>query len=234
MRRFILLTIGLLFAAAHASAASFDCKNANTNVEKLVCANEELSKLDEQLAQSFQVAIEVREDKTYTTAHQKWWIREKRNPCRSVSCLPVEYEDRIMELDVSNARPVSGRRGLIMGSWGAVALVFENDVLFAGEKFLTYRSAPVDDNCVRIPYSIIVEREGHGPGSGIPYDKRERSSEITIELRPDYEEQARGCKARVFDFTIPDDMAQHADICVANSLEALKIGHYSWGGYGKR
>jgi uncharacterized protein len=49
----LLLLLGLLITSLF--SASFDCKKAKTDVEKLVCSNEELSKLDDKLQESYSI-----------------------------------------------------------------------------------------------------------------------------------------------------------------------------------
>ena len=46
----LLLPLLLLFSATNAEAASFDCAKARTAVEKMICADAELSKLDDEMA----------------------------------------------------------------------------------------------------------------------------------------------------------------------------------------
>lgn len=76
------------------SSPSFDCRKATTAVEKLICSNPDLSKLDVSLAETYKEAVSkdrsVRED-------QRAWNREK-NKCADVDCLKNAYEDRISEL----------------------------------------------------------------------------------------------------------------------------------------
>ncbi|WP_160296756.1 hypothetical protein [Sphingomonas sp. ERG5] len=52
MLRYVAMLLGLvlLIGTAPAGAASFDCAKASTRVEKLVCSDPQLSRLDERLA----------------------------------------------------------------------------------------------------------------------------------------------------------------------------------------
>ncbi len=50
-------TILLLLLSTTAFAASIDCKEAATWLEKAVCSNSELSKLDEQMAKAYNDAL---------------------------------------------------------------------------------------------------------------------------------------------------------------------------------
>jgi uncharacterized protein len=49
----VLLTLFLSVLATTANAASFDCKLAQAKIEKMICADSGLSKLDEQLSAAY-------------------------------------------------------------------------------------------------------------------------------------------------------------------------------------
>lgn len=92
----------LLPAAAH--SASFDCKKAATWVEKTVCANAELSKLDDAMANKYKrdlANIANEEDiETYKNnmiIDQKLWLNFQRNTCKDTKCLIREYKEYIGE-----------------------------------------------------------------------------------------------------------------------------------------
>src|ERR1035441_3156169 len=53
-RKVVLLLCLVLVSASGLWAASFDCTKARSKVEKAICADPELSKLDEEMAASFQ------------------------------------------------------------------------------------------------------------------------------------------------------------------------------------
>jgi len=87
-------------------SASFDCQKARSAPEKMVCANQELSRLDEQLDQTYRgalntVASQVKADKTPAGApsklvkEQKHWITYQRNICTDAACLREVYQARI-------------------------------------------------------------------------------------------------------------------------------------------
>ena len=90
----------LLAIAGAASAASFDCKLAKTDTEKAICANEEVSTLDEYLGRYYAAARDTLKsaDKCLVT-DQRIWIREKRNPCKDAACLRAAYLERLAVLD---------------------------------------------------------------------------------------------------------------------------------------
>ena len=79
----IIALFGLL--SAQATAASFDCKKAATWVEKTVCSNPELSKLDEDLAKAYSDALASLspEGQQETKQYQKQWLKEISPYCEA-------------------------------------------------------------------------------------------------------------------------------------------------------
>jgi uncharacterized protein len=98
-----------LFAASGfttiAQAASFDCAKASTQVEKLICGDEKISALDDQLATTYKTASETATDKTTLKTQQKDWLKKKRNSCKDAECLTKAYQTRIDELTNPTAPP---------------------------------------------------------------------------------------------------------------------------------
>lgn len=92
----ILLVFSLLLILPGKSiAASFDCSKATTRTEKMVCANPELSQLDESLSRAYR-AVQKRFGKA-AARDQRWWLL-LRDECSDESCLKLRYELRIEEL----------------------------------------------------------------------------------------------------------------------------------------
>jgi uncharacterized protein len=111
-----LLWIALLQQPAQ--AASFDCAKAGTKIEKLICADADLSKLDEKLGELYRQVREAaaggaKGDK-YVKRRQMRWIEETRNPCLDRNCLRDVYLERIESLhrernaSVDSAAPHGG------------------------------------------------------------------------------------------------------------------------------
>ena len=93
--------VGCLFMIAPvAFSASFDCGKAKSPVEKAICSNDELGKLDEELAEAYKLAVKEYPVQNYVKARQREWIKDN-NYCdknKIVSCLKVNYEKRISKL----------------------------------------------------------------------------------------------------------------------------------------
>jgi uncharacterized protein len=80
----------------HASAASFDCAKASTQIERQVCANPQLSDLDGKLADAYKGALSAAEgpSKSDLQLEQRHWIAYVRNVCDSDACLSNAYVER--------------------------------------------------------------------------------------------------------------------------------------------
>jgi uncharacterized protein len=98
MKTPMLLAAGLLFAA-FAQAASFDCRKARSEDEKAVCANSELSKLDEDMAAAYKGAAALMAGDNRRIAlfrkDQADWVKERGRCGDTASCLKEEYARRI-------------------------------------------------------------------------------------------------------------------------------------------
>ncbi len=83
-----------------AMAAGFDCSKAYTPVEKLVCDNETLSRLDTDLGYAYNVAVNhaVPSEKRGLVAGQRDWVSNVRDRCADKDCLANAYSARIHAL----------------------------------------------------------------------------------------------------------------------------------------
>lgn len=76
--RYILVLLAALFAAP-ASAASFDCAKAATDIEHAICNDPELSRLDEEMAQVYGQLLPSSRYHKAIQANQRNWLAEKRS-----------------------------------------------------------------------------------------------------------------------------------------------------------
>jgi uncharacterized protein len=90
----------LLIVPGTIHAASFDCLKASSAAEKIICSNDELSKLDESLNEAYLQALKRADMKEQTIKSQKLWLKNERNVCRNVECVKKTYERRINELSI--------------------------------------------------------------------------------------------------------------------------------------
>ena len=102
-RNIILLCLAIAFPL---SAASFDCNNASTKIEKTICTNHELNNLDEELSSKYNVTKNLlRTDFVQTYTHeQREWLKT-RNQCSGktdlTNCIKTAYENRISVLETT-------------------------------------------------------------------------------------------------------------------------------------
>jgi hypothetical protein len=116
---------------------------------------------------------------------------------------------------------------LILGSWDPGGDAFYNLPINVESDLVVLAECPA------MPYLIIRDRAGHGPGhiAGASTEWRE----IAIEIRPKTQKQAKCSQWRVLDFSIPLDMTRHADIALFTSRSAFDNDqdYIAWGVWGK-
>ena len=82
-------------------AASFDCGKAQSTVEKMICADAELSKLDEEIAKVYGEVLKKIPDEALLKKRQRERLKA-RNLCNDISCLGDYYRGRLAELNEAN------------------------------------------------------------------------------------------------------------------------------------
>lgn len=96
----LLALLASLITPASLDAASFDCARAKTRVEKLVCAEPELSNLDEELAEQYRVTVQSATSERLRTRirqEQTNWLK-RRDACTERRCVEEAYRARLDEL----------------------------------------------------------------------------------------------------------------------------------------
>jgi len=94
--------LGCLIMALPVRAASFDCGKAETKVEKLVCDNPVISKLDDKLGKTYQNDLNKAndEERQRLITEQKHWLKYTRNVCINETCFKHAYWSRLAELEI--------------------------------------------------------------------------------------------------------------------------------------
>jgi uncharacterized protein len=105
MKRITIILLGWMGLITSAQTASFNCENATSTIEKLICNNSELSLSDETLNNLYRTALDhasldsyVKNDSNLIN-EQKKWLKNIRNACKEVSCLEKAYEERNAQLE---------------------------------------------------------------------------------------------------------------------------------------
>ena len=93
----LLLPLLALCWVANGQAASFDCAKASTAVEKIICADTGLSKLDDEMQAAFHNTLQHEKETASIRLQQKRWLKE-RNICLNADCVKHAYEVRLQEL----------------------------------------------------------------------------------------------------------------------------------------
>lgn len=105
-------TLLLMVIVVDAQAASFDCAKAATKVEKLICADAQLSAQDETLAAAYRQAASITPGGAEPKQSQRAWLK-RRNACADVDCIAESYRQRVAELEDAigqdlNAEAIAG------------------------------------------------------------------------------------------------------------------------------
>jgi uncharacterized protein YecT (DUF1311 family) len=112
------LTIALAAISGPAYSASFDCRafeHSKKCPEAAICGDANLSKLDDQLAKSYQSLISkrpVRESERLKDEQRQWLKTRKTCGC-DIGCIESYYQQRMQRLAGLTAQPVGER--LVVG-----------------------------------------------------------------------------------------------------------------------
>jgi hypothetical protein len=87
----------LVALALAASAPSFDCSKASTNVERMICADDGLAAADRAVARLY--AGRRRSDGLFFRKQSDWLA--DRNSCVDNNCLVASYEERLLDMFIS-------------------------------------------------------------------------------------------------------------------------------------
>lgn len=103
----------LSITLSSALAASFDCQKANTPTEQAICANDDLSALDEQLSLTYRAHLGSPElDSGQLKKAQRSWLRNTRQRCEAADaiseCLSDAYRERIEGLGPGTGADAQG------------------------------------------------------------------------------------------------------------------------------
>jgi uncharacterized protein len=110
MRMCFLLCLIICLATSNVHAASFDCKKAKTEIEKMICSDMETSQFDEELSRVYKKALALAPYKQQMKKQQQEWVKILRNACEDEPCLRREYRDRIAALNSTLAAAAFKRK----------------------------------------------------------------------------------------------------------------------------
>lgn len=96
MKSVAMALVGFLVVTP-ANAASFDCAKARTTVEHFICDNDDVSRLDQQLADRYKLALQDKENAANVRRAQRAWITA-RDKCLNADCVRSAYRMRIAQL----------------------------------------------------------------------------------------------------------------------------------------
>ncbi|WP_075185003.1 lysozyme inhibitor LprI family protein [Teredinibacter haidensis] len=144
MIRIILLLTAFLSNAS--LAASFDCSKADRELDKTICLNKNLSKLDEDMSSYYfklkETLNEKKSDKFLK--NQRVWLKQRAVECgfNDATCLVELYKTRILELrkEHENLIPYTySKKSMFQGVKGACSfdteVIFDDTKIYAGGSY---------------------------------------------------------------------------------------------------
>lgn len=119
MKQITWIVVGWMVLGFTTQAASFDCTKAVTKVEKLICGDVEISKLDEELDTAYREALKDEKQAYATKQAQKQWMK-KRNRCTDATCVKGLYESRLQAINANEKSIEFGNGGMIASNSGQI------------------------------------------------------------------------------------------------------------------
>ncbi len=180
MRCVVLFYFGWLIIFTNAQAASFDCLNAASQQEKLICANEELSVLDSTLNAAYKNALSNRDvpGVKQITVEQKNWL-SSRNKCKNQECLNHAYLSRIEELN-----PYTILSSLTVNTPYHTAILIKNSAsrLDSFNASLKFKGLEGKISKCKSLIDLPIEsgRGNHSIGGSCIYSKNKNSSKVLV------------------------------------------------------
>jgi uncharacterized protein len=113
--------LGLTLLPLSSKAASFDCASAVSDVEGIVCADPELSALDDDVGDAYTILRAQSRDQSRLQREQREWLAT-RNRCKDRNCIKNAYEVRLADLKPRLKVPASGDCSLEDLDDGALSL----------------------------------------------------------------------------------------------------------------
>jgi len=133
MRHFFYFVILFLYSNLTYSA-SFDCTKAKSPVEKAICSDTELGKLDEDLSKVYKDALKEHPVENYVKTRQRAWLKTNSycDKSKLVNCLKENYKERIKQLSgISKIKVYSNSNKFSYEDGDAVA-----EIRLDGSKYL--------------------------------------------------------------------------------------------------
>ncbi|HYU34722.1 MAG TPA: protein kinase [Thermoanaerobaculia bacterium] len=81
-------------ARPESSSPSFDCRRARLDVERMICADAEIARLDVEMADLYH---KLYGHEKHLRPEQLRWLQQERNICQTNECLVQVYRERIAE-----------------------------------------------------------------------------------------------------------------------------------------
>ncbi len=109
MKRIAIVALSGLLLADATLATSFDCSKATSKVEKLICDNKGLSRLDDDLDATYKALLQDSTQGESIKHQQRIWLKG-RNDCPDVTCIKNSYLTQLALLKATPNLEYDGKR----------------------------------------------------------------------------------------------------------------------------
>lgn len=148
--KFPVLGIVLFALSCATQAASFDCKKAQSKMEKAICDNPKISKLDEDLAENYQTAkgkLSADAQKVFV-AGQRSWVKFLSTSCfTDLEAKPANKEDAAQCLETEYKARLAGFK-----STGSMVSGFKIYAYFDGD----FKAFPKEEQITSIRRNLVL------------------------------------------------------------------------------
>ena len=199
----------ILFAFSCAThAASFDCKKAQSKMEKAICDNPKLSKLDEELAENYQVAkgkLSADAQKVFVNG-QRSWVKFLSASCFTDSeAKPASKEDAAQCLETEYKARVAGFK-----STGSMVGGFKIYAYFEGD----FKAYPKDEQVAFIRRNLVLID-----------DTSDNANTINAAIKPTEKAMVDKDSAGAFTSDVSNSLASlNADVILLSQSESASGG----------
>ena len=90
----------LILLAPCAARADFQCADAMSSPERLICSDPALVGLDSDLNTAYEALFALTNNRAALRAQQRRWLKTARNRCKTETCMALAYKNRINALSM--------------------------------------------------------------------------------------------------------------------------------------
>jgi len=141
------ILFGCLGVSTSAISASFDCNFAQTDVEKILCNNPLISRLDHELSIEYRQILKKTDDegRDKIKSEQRYWLKSIRNSCKTEKCVLRAYSRRLSDFMSTACQSNDKKMGAIREEVSKLDDTLSQEVI---KRACTYLNYVTDDRAI--------------------------------------------------------------------------------------